>query len=92
MAAAAKQWHTIQDFVPLRESILWDLQASFYDKINIKCWANSIVPNFVTSNCFIAHCYSRAVLGFIRDWFLRSPHAVQEVGSVGFPVLRSCLT
>jgi hypothetical protein len=56
---------------PLRESILWQLQSSFYDKVAIRCWSEAIVPNFVTSNAFIANCYARNMLGMIRDWFLR---------------------
>ncbi len=56
---------------PLRDSILWQLQSSFYDKVSIRCWSEAIVPNFVTSNAFIANCYARAMLGMIRDWFLR---------------------
>ncbi len=46
-------------------------QASFYDKVAIRCWSEAIVPNFVTSNAFIANCYARNMLAFIRDWFLR---------------------
>ncbi len=56
---------------PLRESILWALQSSFYDKTSIRAWSEAIVPNFVTSNAFIANCYARCMLGMIRDWFLR---------------------
>ena len=61
----------LQEKAPLPESVLWKLQDSFYDKVNIKAWANAIVPNFVTSNCFIANCYARNIVGYVRDWFLR---------------------
>ena len=76
--AAPARWHTLQEPVPLRDSMIWDLQTVFYDRVNIDCWAQSIVPNFVTSNCFIGHAYTRALLGFIRDWYLRSPAAAPD--------------
>lgn len=63
---------------PLRDSILWDLQKSFYDKVSVKAWTDAIVPNFVTSNAFLANCYARNQLAFIRDHFLRNPDAVRE--------------
>lgn len=63
--------HVLDERKPLPESILWDLQSSFYDKINIRAWSEAIVPNFVTSNCYIATCYARAIVGYMRDWFLR---------------------
>jgi hypothetical protein len=63
--------HVLDERKPLRDSILWRLQASFYDRINIRCWSDAIVPNFVTSNAFIANCYARNILAFVRDWFLR---------------------
>lgn len=53
---------------PLRDSILWKLQDAYYDRVNIRCWQDQIVPNFVTSNAFIAQQYARVILGFIRDW------------------------
>ena len=69
--------HVLDERKPLRDSILWKLQAAFYDQINIRCWSDAIVPNFVTSNAFIANCYSRNILAFVRDWFVRCgcPHA-----------------
>lgn len=54
---------------PLRDSMLWNLQRKFYDEVNIKAWSQSIVPNFVTSNAFIARTYSNVVLGLMRDLF-----------------------
>lgn len=61
----------LQNETPLSQSILWDLQTAFYDQVNIKAWSEAIVPNFVTSNSFIAQCYARVVLSFAQDWFSR---------------------
>ena len=39
--------------------------------INIRSWSESIVPNFVTSNSFIACCYAKLVMGYLRDYLDR---------------------
>ncbi|CAM9626265.1 unnamed protein product, partial [Choristocarpus tenellus] len=33
----------------------------------VKCWQECVVPNFVTSNCFIAQAYAKSIAGFLRD-------------------------
>ncbi len=33
------------------------------------CPPQGIVPNFVSSNCYIAHSYAYAILGFLRDYW-----------------------
>ena len=38
-------------------------------QVNIRAWSEAVVPNFVTSNCFIAGCYARNILSFICDWY-----------------------
>lgn len=53
----------------LQDSLLWDLQRSFYDEKNIKAWSDAIVPNFVTTNAFIARAYAKVILGLMRDVF-----------------------
>ena len=56
---------------PLRESALWQLQSAFYREKAEAAWRDAIVPNFVTSNSFVASCYARIILAHIRDYFLR---------------------
>lgn len=63
--------NVLDDEKPLQDSIIWELQKSYYDNINIKCWSDGIVPNFVTSNCYIAHQYARGILTFIRSYYAR---------------------
>ncbi|CAM9421187.1 unnamed protein product [Discosporangium mesarthrocarpum] len=55
----------------LSETVLWQLQRDFYKKSEVKCWQECVVPNFVTSNCFIAQAYARIITGFLRDHFGR---------------------
>ncbi|CAM9892816.1 unnamed protein product [Scytosiphon promiscuus] len=49
------------------ETVLWKLQREFYEKNEVKCWQECVVPNFVTSNCFIAQAYARSIASFLRD-------------------------
>ena len=48
------------------------------DVLSLSAWTEAIVPNFVTSNAYLAHCYARNQLCFIRDWLLRHPGANRE--------------
>ena len=45
----------------LRESLLWELQTSFYEQNNIRCWSEAIVPNYVTSNAVSCGCVDALV-------------------------------
>ena len=70
-ALAAGGLTPLEEAKPLRESLLWKLQASFYAAKGMSAWSDAVVPLFVTSNTFIAAAYAKVILGFIRDWFLR---------------------
>jgi hypothetical protein len=70
-AGAVESLATLDEAKPLRDSLLWKLQTSFYDRLNIKAWSDAIVPNFVTSNAFIASAYAKIILAAMRDWLLR---------------------
>lgn len=56
------------------ESMLWKLQREYFDKEGINAWVNQ-VPFYITSNPFIASCYAKIVLAFIRDWTKKNPEA-----------------
>lgn len=55
----------------LRDSLIWDLQKNFYVEKGPSCWTEGIVPNFVTSNSFIAKQYATCILGYLRDYYLK---------------------
>jgi len=87
----------------LKDSLLWDLQRSFYDEVAIGAWSEAIVPNFVTTNAFLASAYAKSIMGLIRDLF-DSPSApgdrakplyIVEVGAghgkLGFLICRELL-
>jgi hypothetical protein len=54
---------------PLRDSLLWRLQTSYYASKGVECWEQGTVPNFVTSNAFLANAYAKVILGNIQDWY-----------------------
>lgn len=51
----------------LSHSLVWEWQSSFYSNAGIAAWSDSIVPNFVTTNRWIANEYGRILLGFLND-------------------------
>jgi hypothetical protein len=73
--------HPLGSEGPLNLSPLWDLQSAFYAASSVAAWTDAVVPNFVTSNAFIAASYARVIAGAMRDWVtkyvrpsLYSPH------------------
>lgn len=59
----------LEEAVPLRESLLWKLQRAFYEVKGVSAWSEGIVPNFLTTNSFVARAYARLTLGLLRDVF-----------------------
>jgi hypothetical protein len=57
-------------FKRFSETVLWDMQRGFYEEEGVKCWQETVVPNFVSSNCFIAQAYASAILSFLRDYWM----------------------
>jgi len=57
----------LEDFVPCRESHLWKLMMSFYDRKGPDSWSQGIVPHFITCNTFIGRSYAKVLHGFIQD-------------------------
>jgi len=53
------------------------MQREYFDKEGINAWTNQ-VPFYITSNPFIANCYARLTLAFIRDWLKLHPEAIQH--------------
>ncbi len=68
-AEAAAGLTPLEAACPLRDSLLWRLQTRFYETQGVRAWSDGVVPNFVTSNAFLAGLYARVILGFVRDWY-----------------------
>ncbi len=63
---AAETLCPIEAHSRLSESVLWQLQRAFYLQRGTDAWRQT-VPEYITSNTFIADAYARVVLGFLRD-------------------------
>ncbi|MEM1000309.1 MAG: tetratricopeptide repeat protein [Bacteroidota bacterium] len=59
--------HTLDDFTPFSQSLLWNLQRRFYEQQGAAAWSRGKVPHYVTSNSFIAQAYAQIALGYLRD-------------------------
>jgi tetratricopeptide (TPR) repeat protein len=74
------------EFKPLSQSPLWKFQQDFYKKLGMDAWRPQQVPNFITTNSFIAHRYARVIAAMIRDWCLKhgnkdEPVNILELGA-----------
>ncbi len=58
---------TIQNYVPVRDSMAWSLLKRFYCEAGPMAWAQKIVPQDSTSNNFIADTYASIVASFFRE-------------------------
>lgn len=67
----------IEPPTPLRDSALWKLQRAFYTAKGVSAWSEAIVPNFVTTNSFIARGYAKVILGLLKDTFEVPPRPIR---------------
>lgn len=56
------------------ESLLWDFQRAYFDTKGVDAWAKD-VPNYVTSNPFLANCYAQMTVRLAQDWVKKYPDA-----------------
>ena len=56
---------------PLSQSMLWKLQTDFYANQGPDAWIKGIVPQYITTNPYIANLYAKTVFGYCRDLALR---------------------
>lgn len=52
---------------PLSQSLVWKLQADFYANQGPEAWIKGIVPQYITTNPYIANLYAKTVFGYCRD-------------------------
>lgn len=68
---------TVEQHKKFSECALWRMQREYFDKEGVNAWVNQ-VPFYITSNPFIAKCYAKLTLSFIRDWCNKHPEAKQH--------------
>ncbi len=62
----------LEEGKPLSQSKVWKLQAEFYASQGPEAWIKGIVPQYITTNPYIANVYAKTVFGYLRD-FASSP-------------------
>ncbi|BCZ44652.1 hypothetical protein psyc5s11_07190 [Clostridium gelidum] len=56
---------------PLSKSMLWELQTEFFSNQGPEAWIKGIVPQYITTNPYIANQYAKTVFGYLRDYAAR---------------------
>jgi tetratricopeptide (TPR) repeat protein len=56
---------------PLSQSMLWKLQTDFFANQGPEAWIKGIVPQYITTNPYIANIYAKTVFGYCRDYAAR---------------------
>ena len=79
---------TLENYVPLSRSPIWDLVRSYYGTLGVAAWGPGRVPNYVTTNPFIGRAYANVIRGFLDDFgqsgtarARREPHYILELGA-----------
>ena len=56
----------------LSESMLWGLQKDFFANQGPEAWTKGIVPQYITTNPYIANLYAKTIFGYCRDYVTRT--------------------
>ncbi|MCB2288165.1 tetratricopeptide repeat protein [Clostridium sp. CS001] len=62
----------IEEKKPLSQSMLWNLQTDFFANQGPEAWRKGIVPQYITTNPYIANLYAKTVFGYCRDYVTRN--------------------
>jgi tetratricopeptide (TPR) repeat protein len=71
----ANSQHTgavLEEKKPLSQSMLWKLQTDFFANQGPEAWSKGIVPQYITTNPYIANLYAKTVFGYCRDYVTRN--------------------
>lgn len=58
---------------PLSQSLIWKLQSDFYANQGPSAWIKGIVPQYVTTNPYIADIYAKVAFAYLRDYTTSHP-------------------
>ncbi|MBU3191707.1 tetratricopeptide repeat protein [Clostridium bowmanii] len=56
----------------LSQSMVWKLQNDFFAKQGPEAWTRGIVPQYITTNPYIANLYAKIIFGYLRDYAART--------------------
>jgi tetratricopeptide (TPR) repeat protein len=71
----ANSQHTgtiLEENKSLSQSMLWNLQTDFFANQGPEAWSKGIVPQYITTNPYIANLYAKTVFGYCRDYVTRN--------------------
>eukprot|EP00948_MAST-09A_sp_MAST-9A-sp1_P000690 g690.t1 len=93
----AKRWPTVgHAWTPFHRNPVWKYQNIFYKFYGPKAWTNAIVPNFVSSNAYIAKQYTSVIQSFLLESrSMENTPILLEIGAgsgkLGYLILRTLL-
>lgn len=56
----------------LSQSMVWNLQSDFFANQGPEAWIRGIVPQYITTNPYIANLYAKTIFGYCRDYVTRT--------------------
>jgi tetratricopeptide (TPR) repeat protein len=56
-----------EEYLPLSESCLWQVNSGFYERSGVDAWASGEVPHLLTSGPMLARSYAAVIEGFVED-------------------------
>lgn len=65
----------IESEKPLSKSLIWKMQSDFYAQQGPKAWSEGIVPQYITTNPYIANLYAKTVFAYCKDYTDREDYS-----------------
>jgi len=62
----------LESKMQLSQSMLWNLQKDFFANQGPEAWIRGIVPQYITTNPYIANLYAKTIFGYCRDYVTRT--------------------
>ncbi|MGH4139216.1 hypothetical protein [Clostridium sp.] len=72
MVAEEKTATILEEGKRLSQSMVWKLQNDFFAKQGPEAWTLGIVPQYITTNPYIANLYAKIIFGYMRDYAART--------------------
>jgi len=64
----------LESEMQLSQSMLWKLQKDFFANQGPEAWTRGIVPQYITTNPYIANLYAKTIFGYCRDYVTRTDY------------------
>jgi len=64
----------VESEMKLSQSMLWNLQKDFFANQGPEAWTRGIVPQYITTNPYIANLYAKIIFGYCRDYVSRTDY------------------